>query len=356
MEVHNLLIIDQNTFEVLHAHQLFPGEYALSLISSKFGDDPNTYYVLGTAVVNPEENEPKQGRIVIFHYDDNKLQQIAEKEIKGACYSMSEFNGKLLASINSTVRLFEWTNEKELRLECSHFNNIIALYLKTKGDFILVGDLMRSLTLLQYKTMEGSFEEIARDYNPNWMTAVQILDDDLFLGAENYLNLFICQKDSAAASDEDRTHMQEVGMVHLGDMVNVFRHGSLVMHNVGETSTPTQGCVLYGTSNGAIGLVTQITPELYSFLLDLQDRLAQTIRSVGRIEHSFWRSFNTDIKTETSEGFIDGDLIESFLDLNIKDMNVVATGLQIAHPNSTTKKDASVDDIIKIVEDLTRIH
>lgn len=356
VEVHNLLIIDQNTFEVLHAHQLFPGEYALSLISSKFGDDPNTYYVLGTAVVNPEENEPKQGRIVIFHYDDNKLQQIAEKEIKGACYSMSEFNGKLLASINSTVRLFEWTNEKELRLECSHFNNIIALYLKTKGDFILVGDLMRSLTLLQYKTMEGSFEEIARDYNPNWMTAVQILDDDLFLGAENYLNLFICQKDSAAASDEDRTHMQEVGMVHLGDMVNVFRHGSLVMHNVGETSTPTQGCVLYGTSNGAIGLVTQITPELYSFLLDLQDRLAQTIRSVGRIEHSFWRSFNTDIKTETSEGFIDGDLIESFLDLNIKDMNVVATGLQIAHPNSTTKKDASVDDIIKIVEDLTRIH
>ena len=57
------------------------------------------------------------------------------------------------------VRLFEWTAEKELRLECSHFNNIIALFLKTKGDFILVGDLMRSMTLLQYKTMEGSFEE-----------------------------------------------------------------------------------------------------------------------------------------------------------------------------------------------------
>jgi DNA damage-binding protein 1 len=58
--------------------------------------------------------------------------------------------------------LFEWTAEKELRLECSHFNNIIALYLKTKGDFILVGDLMRSMTLLQYKTMEGSFEEVSR--------------------------------------------------------------------------------------------------------------------------------------------------------------------------------------------------
>ena len=58
------------------------------------------------------------------------------------------------------VRLFEWTAEKELRVECSYFNSIIALYLKTKGDFILVGDLMRSITLLAYKAMEGSFEEV----------------------------------------------------------------------------------------------------------------------------------------------------------------------------------------------------
>lgn len=32
-----------------------------------------------------------------------KLNQVAEKDIKGAAYSLVEFNGKLLASINSTV-------------------------------------------------------------------------------------------------------------------------------------------------------------------------------------------------------------------------------------------------------------
>lgn len=78
-------------------------EYALSLVSTKLGDDPNTYYIIGTALVNPEESEPKQGRIIIFHYQDGKLNQVAEKEIKGACYSLVQFNGKLLASINSTV-------------------------------------------------------------------------------------------------------------------------------------------------------------------------------------------------------------------------------------------------------------
>lgn len=78
-------------------------EYALSLVSTKLGDDPNTYFVMGTALVNPEESEPKQGRILIFHFNDGKLTQVAEKEIKGGCYSLVEFNGKLLASINSTV-------------------------------------------------------------------------------------------------------------------------------------------------------------------------------------------------------------------------------------------------------------
>jgi DNA damage-binding protein 1 len=52
--------------------------------------------------------------------------------------------------------------------------------------------------------------------------------------------------------------MQEVGQFHLGDMVNVFRHGSLVMQHVGESSTPTQGCVLFGTVSGAIGSFTFI--------------------------------------------------------------------------------------------------
>ena len=60
------------------------------------------------------------------------------------------------------MRLFEWTAEHELRLECSHFNNVVALYLKTKGDFVLVGDLMRSITALQYKAMEGNFDEVSR--------------------------------------------------------------------------------------------------------------------------------------------------------------------------------------------------
>ena len=42
-----------------------------------------------------------------------------------------------------------------------------------------------------------------------------------------------------------------------------------------------------------------------------------------------WRSFHTERKTEPSTGFIDGDLIESFLDLHRDKMQEVAQGLQV---------------------------
>lgn len=355
LEVYSLLIIDQNTFEVLHAHTLMQQEYGMSLISCKLGDDPNPYYVVGTGIVNPEESEPKSGRILIFQWKENKLVQIAEKEIKGACYDLKSFNSKLLAAINSTVRLWEWTADKELRLECSFFNNIIALFLKTNGDFILVGDLVRSMTLLQYKTMEGSFDEIARDYSPNWMTAVEIIDDDTFLGCENAFNMFVCQRDSAASTDEERQQMTEVGQIHVGDAINVFRHGSLVMQNLGDAGTPHTGSILYGTVFGAVGLVTQLPTEHFDFLTDLQKRLAKVIKSVGKIDQDFWRSFFNERKTEPMEGFVDGDLVESFLDLSREKMTEVVQGLSLSD-GSGMKKEADVDDIIKAVEDLTRIH
>ena len=67
-EVYSLLIIDQHTFEVLHAHQFMQQEYAISLISCMLGNDPHPYYVVGTGLVSPEESEAKSGRIIIFQW------------------------------------------------------------------------------------------------------------------------------------------------------------------------------------------------------------------------------------------------------------------------------------------------
>ena len=60
------------------------------------------------------------------------------------------FNGKLLAGINSKIQLFRWVDDngssaRELVGECGHHGHILALYLESRGDFIVVGDLMKSV-------------------------------------------------------------------------------------------------------------------------------------------------------------------------------------------------------------------
>jgi len=62
----------------------------------------------------------------------------------------------------------------------------------------------------------------------------------------------------------------------------------------------------------------------------LQEKLSEVIKAVGKIEHRVWRSFSTDLKREPSESFIDGDLIESFLDLSQKDMELVAQSFHVS--------------------------
>ena len=75
-EVPSFLIVDQHTFEVIHSHQLMQQEFAASVLSCKLGDDPCPYYVVGTAFINPEEAEPKSGRLLIFSWADGKLSQV----------------------------------------------------------------------------------------------------------------------------------------------------------------------------------------------------------------------------------------------------------------------------------------
>lgn len=41
----------------------------------------------------------------MYNYVDGKINLVAEKELKGACYTLVEFNGKLLTTINSTVSI-----------------------------------------------------------------------------------------------------------------------------------------------------------------------------------------------------------------------------------------------------------
>lgn len=347
IETSNLLIIDQHTFETLHSHQFMPTEIAFCLLSARLGDTDEEYFIVGTAFVNMDEPEPKQGRIIVYRWNqESNLQQIAELAIKGCCYTMCEFSDrKFLAGVNSTVNLIELNSRRDLRVDCTYLDATIALYLKRRGNRIVMGDLMRSISVFEYKQVQAHFEQLARDTTPQWMTEVEILDDETFIGSENQFNIFVCKYDSKATNEQDRQVMQHVGLFHLGEVINVFHSGSLVVQHPSESSIDIKRTTLYGTVDGVVGLILTIDEELFKSLEKIQQALCKEVKSIGKIDHSEWRAFQSQKSSQPATGFIDGDLVETFLDLGRERMEKVAREV-----------DEPVDDLVKLIEELSRLH
>ena len=82
----------------------------------------------------------------------------------------------------------------DLRKTCAHHGHILAVNVRTYNDYIVVADLMKSISILEYEELSESITEIARDYNTNWMTALEIIKNDLILGADSACNIFSVQR------------------------------------------------------------------------------------------------------------------------------------------------------------------
>lgn len=101
--------------------------------------------------------------------------------------------------------------------------------------------------------------------------------------------------------------------------------------------------LIYGSVNGAIGVIASIPQEHFNFFMKLQDKMTQVIKGVGGFSHSEfvvsilyqskyklivrscrWRAFENERKTEPATNFVDGDLIESFSDLPKSKQDLIA--------------------------------
>ncbi|KAK9280322.1 hypothetical protein L1049_014010 [Liquidambar formosana] len=290
------------------------------------------------------------GRILVFSVEEKNSKLIAEKEMEGAVNSLNAFNGKLLACTNKQVQLNNWMvgddGEFELRCECLHYGHVMGHLLQTRGNIIVVPDKMESISVLKYQDEELSIVEQARSSIAKSMSALEILGDDLYLGAETNSSLFSVRKINAY---EGHVHLEVVGKYHLGESVKRFCRGSLAACFPGFeiNKIPT---VVFGTVNGVIGVIASLLEEHYNFSEKLQSQMREVIKDVGALTHEQWRSIQNEKKSrsssepikpgevrfdenpgsvnvrqrpinagnkfESAKNFLDGDLIESFLHLS----------------------------------------
>ena len=281
INVSSFLILDQNTFEVLHSVKFQMYEFASSIVSLTFEGETSPYFVCGCCQVIDEEPEPKVGRLVVFKYNENKLIQVCEKEIKGAPYTMTAYNGKLLTSVNNSIKLFQFEDD-QLNLVASFSDNVFITHLTCKNDFILAGDVMKSCSVLVYRSDNKSFELVSKDHSPIWLNSMEMIDDENFIISDSSYNLSLLKKDSGQSNEDERKSLQNYGCIHIGEQINVFKHGSFGMPQSNELfATHFQGMIIAGTVSGAIIVFSQLSNSMFKILNELQTRLAKKIVTAG---------------------------------------------------------------------------
>jgi DNA damage-binding protein 1 len=428
-----------------------------------------SFLLVGTAYAFPDEDEPTRGRVLVYSCqpDDSSnatsitsrpIRQVTEMLTEGGVYSICQFyDGKMLMTVNSRTYVCEMVEEVGLlRLQyvgLGHFGHILSLFVKSRAQYksnytgksevvrkllihdsstgesssehetkepeemlAIVGDLMRSISLVQFYPQHHTLEEIARDFNANWTCAVEMLNDNIYLGAENWNNFFCLRRNAASSNEEIRCRLDTIGEFHFGEMCNKFMSGSLVMpvsakntsssrrqiRRVGAPQKmPSTGIssplskiaaqihlpvvsvgsqTLFGTVDGTLGAILGLDSRTAAFFATLERAMASVIHHVGDFSHQHFRACHAERRIHPAHGFVDGDLVESFLDLDRDIMDAIVEEMnreggwdvedntlqnqggktrgQVDSVNETeiNRFTLSVDDVLAMVEEMTMLH
>ena len=209
---------------------------------------------------------------------------------------------------------------------------------------------MKSMSLVEYRKgpagMPDTLAEIARHFETLWGTAIANVAENTYLESDAEGNLVVLQHDINGFSDEDRRRLRVTSEMLLGEMVNRIRRIDV---------TPTPGAIVIpraflATVEGAIYLFALIAPGKQDLLIRMQGKIAEVVQSPGEVPFGKFRGFKNQVRDMGEEGpsrFVDGELIERFLDCPEDVQREVIKDL----PGVT-----DVEEVRGMVEGLRRIH
>ncbi|KAF8908996.1 CPSF A subunit region-domain-containing protein [Gymnopilus junonius] len=364
-------VVDDNSLSRLGQYQCEPDEEITAVLSfnSIVENESKPFFCLGTMLYKPEEKEPSVGRLLIFtaytatgtsKTSSLELSLVASAEVQGCVFALKYVNDKIVAAVNSSILLYNFDVSLEesqapvfsLKRLAEWNHNYMVTSLGSFNDHIAAGDQISSVSLL--KVTGDKILSEARDYGPLYPVAVEALSVTNIIVSNDTLNVLIF----ALGKQMRGEALEAVGSFHLADMATKFLRGSISAMDKSQETNKLSPEVIFFTSSGRIGVVTDIQDnELSLHLTELQRNLASVISGVGSVSHTRFRAPKNTRGTSDADGsaygFIDGDFLEQFLGLqgNPEKLEKVMKG---GSEPETLKM--SVDNISRFLEQLQSLH
>ena len=223
------------------------------------------------------------------------------------------------------------------------------------GSQIAIADLMKSVSITSYTPgslgLDDILTETARHYQTAWGTAVAHVGENTWLEADAEGNLMVLHQNIGGVTSDDRRRLEVTSEMRLGEMVNRIRS-----FEVGETDSrnpaPVTPKAFMGTVEGSIYLFGLIAPSHRDLLMRLQAALAPMVGSLGNVPFNTYRGFKNQVReAEEPYRFVDGELIEGFLNLKEELQESVVGGL-----GEVGAKAGGLEGLRELVESLRRLH
>ncbi|GME62029.1 uv-damaged dna binding protein [Neofusicoccum parvum] len=351
-------LTDEVVFKELHSFEMNEYEIVECAIRAEL-DDGNggtaERFVVGTShLIEAEEEGSTRGRILVFEVtEDRQLKVVAEVSTKGACRCLAIVDGRIVAGLIKTqvvVYSFEYSTPSApfLVKKASFRTSTAPIDITVTGNQIAIADLIKSVSVLEYRrgaSEQGDeLKEVARHVQVSWSMALAEVNENTYLQADAEGNLILLERDISGVTEEDRKRLMLRGDMLLGEQVNRIRR--IDMATVSDA--PVVPRAFFATVEGSIYLFALITPSKVDLLIRLQSQLAEFVKSPGHYPFLRYRAFKNQVREEEEPNrFVDGDLIERFLDLNPQDQEDVVKGLYA---------EIDVEEVRVLVETLRRLH
>ncbi|PNS18786.1 hypothetical protein CAC42_5325 [Sphaceloma murrayae] len=348
-------LVDEVAFQELHTFALNTDELVECCIRAKLDDGSGEQlaerFILGTSYMDDQDEQNVRGRILVFEItQERRIKLISETVVRGACRCLAMCEGRIVAALIKTVVTFTFEYESGslpiLTKSATYRTSTAPIDIAVTGNKIAIADLMKSISIIQFTKATGTtpdrLDEIARHYETSWATAVAEVEDHTYVSADAEGNLVVLSHDIGGVSAEDRRRLRVTSELLLGEMVNRIRRID-VQATPGAVVIPR---AFMATVEGSIYLFALIAKDKQDLLMRLQENMAELVQSPGNVPFNRYRAFKTAVReAEEPMRFVDGELVERFLDCESEVQERIVQGLGI-----------DVEEVKGMVENLKRMH
>ena len=312
-------------------------------MSSEWKKRRMPYLVLGTGYATPDgEDGGGRGRIVLYEIDYAqytdasgvagrkmpKLKFVYEKEHRtGSISAVAQMGPYVLATIGAKIIVHEFKSEQ--LVGCAFYDGQFYITsMNTCREYVLYGDVYKSVHFLHWNEIERSLTLLAKDFNPLNVTATEfsISENQLGLVAsdihENISIFHYAPDDVASRGGQALIRRNDF---HTGVSISAMHRFRIPKEVLPSSKSKNRFVTIMGSTTGGLTVLVPTSERVFRRLFTLQTIMSNALQSHGGGNPREFRRFRNHSgnveSVETKNGVLDGKSLLRFCSLDLISQN-----------------------------------